>query len=329
MRFNERIIRNYKEYINSNYSETSIRYDAAKSDRLIFQNLIISFKNHTYDNVILNQILIVNANVDAEFDIVAIKKLRDNINSGTNYKHIINYTKATKDEAIIIKSYYISFCKALVEELICKSKLEEITDLDLPEETIRKLTNNYFAEVSTLLLLEPNIKFNLNPRLSISIKGKSRNKKRYNGKAKVAPYDWGTSIENLKIIAAKHNPKLVEDYKNKLIRRKEFIIEAKKYGYNKDTNPDGEKWLTRIDKAISFWVLLNKSVMCTSNESLYAIIPSSCRHVGDLPLNTYITERLGTREAVIADTALGFVDKIRALEKLDFAYCLNTFDNDL
>ena len=109
----------------------------------------------------------------------------------------------------------------------------------------------------------------------------------------------------------------------------EIIAKAKTYGYNKDTNPDGEKWLERIDQDMTFWVLLNKSIMCTTNESMYAIVPSSCRHVGGVSLNKYINEHLGTKEAILNDNALGFADKIRALAKIDFTYCLKTFDNDL
>jgi len=207
-------------------------------------------------------------------------------------------------------------------------ELQALLALSMPRLSMTKLANEYFGIVAKLMLSEPHFNYHINSRLRIYIAGKSIRKKRYNFVPKKVGINWGESNKMLEEIAELKDKDLLRRYKDGFITTKQFKEGLAPFLYNKDTNPDGIKWLVKLDKDFNYWVVLGKSLYCSTQEMLYAVVPTNNRHVHK-PLDEYIHNDLKTVTKIIDDPYLGFADKVRGLSKVDNEYCLNTFYNDL
>ena len=323
MKESDIIINKYKEVVVDKIATLEEEYNKAKRNRKAFEELIVATKDKVYNNDILFMVL-EHTQQDREYNWNSLYK---KYTSGIQNVTLVRKEISTNDKEVII-SYYVNFRKYALSEIEKYKELTKWLSFNIPASALSNLVKDYFITVANLMLTERQFAYNINSRLRITIKGKPIKKKKYDNNAKKRSINWGESFKFLQEIAEVYDPALLQRYKDKFISRKEFVSEMKKYTYHKETNPSGKKWLIYNSNDYNYWVLLNKSIYCSKQEMMYAIIPNNNRHV-NMPLDKYIKDVLKTVNGVIKDTKLGFADKIRALAKVDNEYCINTFYNDI
>lgn len=130
-------------------------------------------------------------------------------------------------------------------------------------------------------------------------------------------YDWDESLNTLLAIVKEVDPELHNSYIDKIITKKQFIQESKKYVYN-ETNPNGKKWLVRRDDDGAVWFIWNKP-MWLQNYQLYSFTPTNYIHTPSRSQNEYVKTMTSVDEA-INDSRLGNRDKLNIIYRFDPLY---------
>ena len=325
-----------KDHINS----LNIKLEDIVRNRKIYEQFILDNIDKVYPNKIINYINDVNKNNKSynKFKLLEIlglkssKELSDSYMQ-KNYIDKILYYSGNNDDSRLLYVYYHNFCKYVIDESNVILEIEKYENLILNDRVISTLFNNYFFEVSKELLKPNHISYTLPYNIHIKVISKDKNDARKKYNRTYDTVEWGESYKTLLAIAKEIDIDVYNKYKNKEIGRKELKELLSKYLYNKDTNPTGKKWLVKSDKDNNLWLVVHSKLSNLNTNSTYNIL-----NYGIVPTNFIVNETrsqvdftnsVSNVTEIIDSKLLGFRDKIRALERFDFNYCLNTFDNDL
>ncbi len=127
--------------------------------------------------------------------------------------------------------------------------------------------------------------------------------------------DWNDSLSLLKDIIKEENKELYDKYTAKLITKQEFITLAKPFVYNKDTNPNGKKWLLSRTDDGSVWINWTKPINLP-NYQLYSFVPTNFIHTPNRSQNEFLANAKSEQEIIESDV-LGNRDKLNILYRFN------------
>lgn len=124
--------------------------------------------------------------------------------------------------------------------------------------------------------------------------------------------NWRESLKVRERIVKEQDPQLYDSFKRGELGEKEFIIKSRKYVYDKEENPTGEKWLIYHQTNHPF-VKWRKPLGGFANKSLYSIKVTDYNNTGQniAELSTSCIKEQ------IKDLNLGIIDKVMLYTNLD------------
>ncbi len=204
----------------------------------------------------------------------------------------------------LVESY-----KNTIHELM---ELEIIKDSHQYMEYVNNLLFNHIIKEYNKYVIKRVIKGDVmsigNQVGNLSIKIYNDNKRIRNGSV-----DWNESLNILLSIAKKQEEQGLHNYytkyNNKEIKKKDFISSMKKFIYNKDTNPNGDKWLiyrNNVEFPVIRWEGRSHSI---ANIKQYSFIPSNYINTPSRSQNEFAANAKNEDE-ILDSNKLGFRDKL-------------------
>lgn len=131
--------------------------------------------------------------------------------------------------------------------------------------------------------------------------------------------DQGESNKTLYRLIEEVDPNLLKDYRNKKISREIFHARAKQYTYHPTRNPEGKKWIIyHLDDEFPY-IVWKKKTSIVPNRGLYWFSPTLYINTENRSMNMLCSE-LNTKQDVLDNDDIGFINKLILLNKLDRNY---------
>jgi len=329
----------YIAIINNRINLLNAKLNDVVNQRKVYEQLILSNLDKVFENKIVAYIKdnIKNNKQYNKFKLLSIIDETEKFvlydNNKINFIKDIIKPKSKSDDNRIIYVYYHSFCKYVVLESNILLEIEKYEPLLLKKKTLTTIFKEYYWEVSKELLKKHIRSYMLPLGLYIKVIFKDRNVARKKYGVKNIKIDWGESYKTLIAITKKVDISIYNKYINKEITRKDLVSLMSKHLYNEKDNPNGYKWLVKNNKDNNLWLVLSrKYVKLNSDNNIsienYGIVPTNFI-VNETRSQIDFTNSVSSIEEIIDSKLLGFRDKIRALERFDMNYCLDTFSNEL
>jgi hypothetical protein len=247
------------------------------------------------------------------------KRINIDVEKSIEFRNLVSQNRITiyRCNDSTLKAVYKSYVMAFCEQIVRKNELVE--DYKFFSEVkyytfdnILHIIRRYYFNLQKHILLGRSYRF---PVVNFTMKIFGRTEF---GEAYKNRIDWGKSIKNLVELAKTHDPELYSLYYNKKIGRNRFIELMAKHGL---------KWFVYNDKDFNLWLVIKKTNCPNPNGKMYKVMPAN-GVTNDSRSQITFTDENPSVEAIIETSELMLMDKIRALERVDMDYCLNTFTND-
>lgn len=333
MSFTGKVVSETVSEFKLSYSESIAEYkstiDSLDNELEYFANLILGLKEYMYPN----DLVIDLVKCKDERIILTRKtyiKFKDLVSTPNNLNPLINNGEYKE----ILNVYIKAFMKAYRLRHEANRSLKRLVKFNsIKDFTLQFIIKRYFLQAQKALLGGSNFEL-IKAKALISIYGKSRKKKKYGYAILRKTEDWGESLKFLISQSEKLNNDAYVKYTSKLITKREFFGLMKPYLYS-STNPKGLKWIIYSDKDLDHWVILKDVSMPNVSPprqygfvANYNITPTNFVQNEGRSQIKFTNECKGLFD-IIETEELGLRDKIRALERYDFNYCLKTFKNDI
>ena len=329
----------YDRVVKSKLEDIESEIEQVRRNRKLYEQLILRTESKVYPNNVITAIK--NHKIESGYHRHKINKMFANLMYSRDNRHLatIELVPNHDEEGLEILSQYSNFKEFATREALLETRYELYSSIALSERTLKYLFNT-MLKFGARYIFETGERLSLPHNILLRIKGKRRKIKERMDKFKSKFYmkkkiDWNESMKTLIAIGEELAPELTSRYNERRINKREFIQEMKPYVYNKDTNPDGKRWLVDDNKEHDFWLVIDDTFCNLDGMKDYKIEPSnyiSPKVVNDLGIPRKQSEFMKTVTCVhdIIDTEyLGMRDKIMMLEKYDLDYCLKTFNNDI
>lgn len=127
--------------------------------------------------------------------------------------------------------------------------------------------------------------------------------------------DWGESLKFLKELIKEKDIDLYNRYTNKLIKKSQFIAEAKKYTYDEEHNPNAPKWLINRTDDVSLWIKWVKPYNIPSYK-LYSFTPTNFINTSSRSQSEFLSNCTDENQ-IITSQLLGNRDKCAMLNSFN------------
>ena len=273
----------------------------------------ISSRRHSVYILLIKYKELINTHVD--FDILSAYD-----NNNYSNKSLLNKLSNLSLQVSSFKenTLLINYLRTFRHYCIREKNLSSIVNLytlygDIPEKIYNKWLNDYNTGIMKHMFYNGSstISYKVGT-LHIEYKNRDFNKRKI---------DWNESLTLLKSIIKEENKELYDKYIAKSITKKEFINLAKPFVYNKDTNPNGKKWLLSRTDDGSVWINWSKPTNLP-NYNLYSFTPTNFIHTPKRSQTEFL-ENVKSEEEIIESDLLGNRDKLNILYRFNPNFILN------
>ncbi len=317
----------YIDILNDKINNLKLKLDNATRNRKIYEQFILKCEKDVHSNSILDYVKSKNAGIYKSYNKFKLSELYklyvDKFNTSKFLIHNIPIKGVIRDEQNkLIFSYYYNFMKYAISENDLDLEIEVYENLTFSPSFISLIFRLYFKHIGLLLLNKGN-SYSLPFKILLKIvsKNASLSEVKYH---KIRNVDWKASLDTLLSISKDIKPNIYKSYINKNINKKEFIQSMKSYTYNKIDNPTGKKWIVKRLKDYNLWLVLISRYSNLTEFKNYNIVPTNFI-INKTKSQIDFTDNANDIDEIITSKLLGFRDKLRALERFDLTYCMNTF----
>jgi len=314
--FLTKTVSKFKEFNTKNIETSLANIKTYRAAVIYFKDLILHYQKEMYVNPFIKDLLnsdneIKVSNKSVEF--VQSLMLHNDISS-------ILKTNINKDIILVyIKGFIQNYDNLKDAHYLYNNSVKF---RDIPNYTLMYMLRVFYNNVEQSILRGHSFRLN-RVEATIKIINKQRKKPQHDNKILRKTEDWGASMKFLKEQSKSLDFETYTLYDTGKINKREFIKRLKPHLYSND-NKAGLKWIIYCTKDSDHWLIINHKYSTIPNIRFYSITPKNDISTAEQSQIKF-TEECNSVDDIIDTKLLGLRDKIRALERFDLDYCLNTF----